>query len=58
MARLILWPGLAADERMYQRLEGGGWQLETPCFPAPTPGESLAGFAARCSAESGSPKTM
>jgi len=48
MARLILWPGLAADERMYQRLGESGWQLETPRFPLPERGEVLPAFARRC----------
>jgi len=48
MARLILWPGLAADERMYQRLGDSGWQLVTPRLPAPRAGEGIPDYARRC----------
>lgn len=51
MARLILWPGLAADERMYQRIGACGWQLVTPRLPVPQPAESLADYARRCAKE-------
>jgi len=48
--RLILWPGLAADERMYRRLGETGWQMETPRFPLPERGETLPALALRCAA--------
>jgi len=51
MARLILWPGLAADERMYRRVGECGWQLVTPRLPVPRAEEDLSAYARRCAAE-------
>jgi len=51
MARLILWPGLAADERMYARLGDCGWELVTPRLPVPRADEDMPAYARRCAAE-------
>jgi len=48
MSRLILWPGLAADERMYRRLGECGWELVTPRLPIPKRGEAFTDYARRC----------
>lgn len=53
MARLILWPGLAADERMYERLGTCGWELVTPRLLPPRSGEGWPEYARRCAAEAG-----
>jgi len=53
MPRLILWPGLAADERMYARLGACGWDCVTPRLLPPQPGESWPEYARRSAAEVG-----
>lgn len=45
--RLILLPGLAADERMYAGLGAVGVSLETPRLPAPDCTESMSAYARR-----------
>lgn len=47
MSRLILLPGLAADERMWAGLGEVGIPLLTPRLPVPEAGESMTGYALR-----------
>ncbi|BCR03176.1 hypothetical protein DESUT3_02450 [Desulfuromonas versatilis] len=47
MARMILLPGLGADERMFANLGTLEFALETPRLPVPGRGESMPSFAAR-----------
>ncbi|NIQ93702.1 MAG: hypothetical protein GWO11_05725, partial [Desulfuromonadales bacterium] len=49
--RLILLPGLAADERMYGGLGDIGVALLTPRLPAPRRGETMPEFARRVADE-------
>lgn len=46
-ARLILLPGLGADERMYEPQRAAFPRLEVPRWPVPRRRETLAGFARR-----------
>lgn len=50
-SRLILLPGLAADERMYAPLRATGFELETPRLLIPFDGEALSDYAGRTAAE-------
>jgi pimeloyl-ACP methyl ester carboxylesterase len=50
-SRLILLPGLAADERMYDPLRATGIEIETPRLLIPFDGESLGDYAGRTAAE-------
>jgi pimeloyl-ACP methyl ester carboxylesterase len=45
--RLILFPGLAADERMYAGITCQCCELMTPRLLIPQPGETMAGYARR-----------
>jgi thioesterase domain-containing protein len=45
--RLVLLPGLGADERLFQAQRAAIPELEVPAWPDPVPGESLREFAAR-----------
>ncbi len=51
MRRLVLLPGLAADERMWARLGPLGLPLVTPRLPAPAEGEAMASYGARVARE-------
>ncbi|MDT8424163.1 MAG: alpha/beta hydrolase [Desulfuromonadales bacterium] len=50
-SRLILLPGLAADERMYAPLRATGIDVETPRLLIPFDGEVLGDYAGRTAAE-------
>lgn len=47
MARLILFPGLGADERMFENLDGMGFPPVTPRHLVPEKGEILSNYAIR-----------
>jgi pimeloyl-ACP methyl ester carboxylesterase len=45
--RMVLFPGLGADERMFVRIGNPGFPLQTPRLPVPKPGEDLSRYARR-----------
>jgi pimeloyl-ACP methyl ester carboxylesterase len=45
--RLILIPGMGADERLFGAQAEDGLRFEVPPFPVPEPREDMAGYAAR-----------
>lgn len=47
MARMILLPGLGADERMFAPLRAQGLFFETPQLPLPQVGETMAVYGRR-----------
>jgi pimeloyl-ACP methyl ester carboxylesterase len=47
MSRILLLPGLAADERMFARLGDPEFPLHTPRLPIPGKKEALPGYARR-----------
>lgn len=49
--RLILFPGLGADARMFAELRSPGPQLLTPSLPVPQRGEGFSAYAERIAAE-------
>jgi len=49
--RLILFPGMACDERLFSPQRRHGLQFESPRLPHPTDGEDLPAYAARVARE-------
>lgn len=45
--RLVLIPGMGADERLFEPQRAGGLCFDVPRMPVPEPGDSMARYAAR-----------
>lgn len=57
--RIILFPGMGADHRLFNPQRSAGLEFDVPAFPMPLKGESFRGYARRVGEQTGAgPQTV